>query len=208
MADSFVFFLNCFVTLFSVLDPFGAAVTLIALTPDEAVEKRESQAIRASKAMVVILLVFAVAGGSIFALFGISIQALKVAGGLILIQLSLRMLEGKSLTYRTMKSERDEAGGKDDIAIIPMAIPLLAGPAAIATVIVFADRAQGTAGWLMLILAILSATGLTALILHQGQKIADWLGETILRIFIRVLGLILLAMGAEFVLSAVKIYFG
>jgi multiple antibiotic resistance protein len=208
MVDSFIFFLNCFVTLFSVLDPFGAAVTLIALTPDEAVEKRAAQAIRASKAMVAILLVFAVAGGAIFALFGISIQALKVAGGLILIQLSLRMLEGKSLTYRTMKSERDEAESKEDIAIIPMAIPLLAGPAAIATVIVFADRAQGAVGWLMLILAILASTGLTALILHQGQKIADWMGETGLRILIRVLGLILLAMGAEFVLSAVKIYFG
>ncbi|HEB72511.1 MAG TPA: NAAT family transporter [Nitrospirae bacterium] len=208
MADSFIFFLNCFVTLFSVLDPFGAAVTLIALTPDEAVEKRAAQAIRASRAMVAILLVFAVAGGAIFALFGISIQALKVAGGVILIQLSLRMLEGKSLTYRTMKSERDEAGDKEDIAIIPMAIPLLAGPAAIATVIVFADRAQGAVGWFMLILAILCATGLTALILREGQKMADWVGETGLRILIRVLGLILLAMGAEFVLSAVKGYFG
>jgi len=207
MAESFIFFLNCFVTLLSILDPIGGAATLLALTAGDTPECRRLQVLRIAKTVAAVLLVFAVAGGAIFALFGISTQALMVAGGLILIHMSFKMLEGQSLTYRSSRPEREEALKKEDIAIIPMAIPLLAGPASITAVIVFANRADGLTDWAMLLAAIALAVWITRLILLQSDRIAGWLGETGMRLLVRIMGLVLLAMGVEFILSAVKIYF-
>lgn len=207
MTDYFIFFLNCFVTLFSILDPFGAAATLLALTPGDSEDRRVEQARRAVRAMVIILLVFTAVGGLVFRLFGISVEALMVAGGLILIQLAFRMLSGASLAYRSSKPERDEAETKEDIAIIPMAIPILAGPAAITAVIVFANRSESPAGWAALLLAIAMVTLITHVVLINSQRIAEFLGDTGLRILMRVMGLVLVAMGVEFVLSGVKGYF-
>lgn len=208
MADAFVFFLNCFVTLFSILDPFGAAVVLLGLTPDETEERRAEQVRRAIQVTLIILLLFMIAGEWIFAVFGISIQALMVAGGLILIHMAFKMLQGAPVAFRSTKPEREEAEKKEDIAVIPLAIPMLAGPAAITAVIVFANRASGAVDWIMLLGAIVLSTGVTYAILRQSQKIAGMLGDTGQRIVVRIMGLILMAMGVEFVLSAVKGYFG
>ena len=205
--DSLVFFLNFLVTMFSVLDPFGCAVALLALTPGLAGEHRAEQAQRAVKAAAVVLVVFALLGGAIFAVFGISIQALMVAGGLILVQVSFKMLAGESLAYRRSKPEMREAETKEDIAIIPMAVPMLAGPAAITTVMVFANRASGFADWVMLFASLGLVLYLTHVILQRSEMIANWLGDIGLRVLTRLMGLILIAMGAEFVLSGLKGYF-
>ena len=121
--------------------------------------------------------------------------------------MSLRMLEGKTTVSRNSAKEQDEAEIKDDIAIIPMAIPFLAGPGAITTVIVFASRTEGVVGWVSLIISVSLVIGLTYIILLQSQRLAAMLGETGMRITVRVMGIILLAMGAEFTLSGIKGYF-
>jgi len=207
MADSLIFFLNSFATLFSVLDPFGAAAIFLALTRSDSAGRRRAQAMRAVRSSMIILIIFALVGETIFSLFGISVQALMVAGGLILINLAFRMLEGKSPSSKSSGAEREEAEFKDDIAIIPMAMPMLAGPAAITSVVVFANRASSGAEFFSLLLAIGAVLGITYQALKQSETIAALLGETGLRIMVRVMGLILISMGVEFVLSAVKIYF-
>ncbi len=207
MADSLIFFLNSFVTLFSVLDPFGAAAIFLALTQGDSAGRRQAQAMRAVRSSMIILLFFALAGEMIFSIFGISVQALMVAGGLILIHLAFKMLEGKSPSSKGSGPEREEAEFKDDIAIIPMAIPMLAGPAAITSVVVFANRASSGVEFFSLLLAIGAVLGITYQALKQSETIAALLGETGLRIMVRIMGLILISMGVEFVLSAVKIYF-
>jgi multiple antibiotic resistance protein len=88
-----------------------------------------------------------------------------------------------------------------------MAIPFLAGPGAITTVIVFASRTEGVVGWVSLIISVSLVIGLTYIILLQSQRLAAMLGETGMRITVRVMGIILLAMGAEFTLSGIKGYF-
>ncbi|VAX16245.1 hypothetical protein MNBD_NITROSPINAE04-2612 [hydrothermal vent metagenome] len=206
--NTFIFFFSCLVTLFSVFDPFGAAVTLLALTLGDTEERRNEQARKAVFISAAILLTFTLFGGLIFALFGISIQALLVAGGIILCLIAIKMLEGAALDYKSTKPELAEAETKEDIAIIPLAIPVIAGPAAITTVMVFANRAEGVLDWIALFLAIGATLFLTHIILQRSRKISDWLGETGVRVLTRIMGLILLAMGAEFVLSGVKGYFG
>ncbi|MBF0291453.1 MAG: NAAT family transporter [Nitrospinae bacterium] len=207
MTEHFTFFLNCFVTLFSVIDPFGAAVTFLALTSDDIAEKRAGQAARSVRVTVVALVVVAFMGSAILKFFGISIQAIMISGGLILVMVSFRMLEGNALIYRSSRLEREEGEKKEDISIIPMAIPVLAGPAAITTVMVFANRANGVGDWVALFAALALSMALTHVILQKSEVMANWLGTTGLRVLTRAMGLILSAMGVEFVLSGVKGYF-
>ena len=147
MPDALALFLNSFVTLFSVLDPFGAAVVWLALTPGMSEGQRKKEAARSMRTAALLLGLFTLFGGLIFALFGISIHSLKIAGGLILIQIAFKMLEGKSLHYRQPNVENGPEPGHEEVTIIPMAIPILAGPAAIAAVMVYADRANDVSGW-------------------------------------------------------------
>lgn len=200
-------FLNSFVTLFSLLDPFGAAVILMALTDGETEGRIVAQAKKASVVSTALLFFFMLLGGVVFSLFGVSIEALKIAGGLILIQVAFKMLEGKSLTYRSTAEEQSESEKKEDVGIIPMAIPILAGPAAIAAVMVFAEKADRPIDWVALFLAVSLAMFLTYQILRRCGAVTKWLGETGVRILVRAMGLILIAMGVEFILSGAKNYF-
>lgn len=202
-ADSVVFFLNCFVTLLSILDPFGAAATFLALTPADTNEQRLVKVRRAVKVTALVLLVFMVTGRALFELFGVSLHALMAAGGLILAVLALKMVEGKPLT----EPETEEPLEASSMAIVPMAIPMLAGPGAITAVIVFAERAYTWTDYALLTAAILLATFLTRVILVNSQALARRLGITGLRIAVRLMGLILLAMGIEFIFSAIDGYF-
>ncbi len=207
MLELGLFFVSCFITLFSVLDPFGAAVTMLALTHDDTEESRASQAYRASRASLLILLFFTFVGGYIFALFGVSIHALLIAGGLILLQVAFRMLEGQSLTYRSTRPEQEEGEKKEDIAIIPLAIPIMAGPAAITTVSICANKSDNIGMWVMLIMAVTASIYLTYLILKNCSTLTKLLGETGVRVLVRAMGLILMAMGVEFILSGIDGYF-
>jgi len=202
-SESVVFFLNCFVTLLSILDPFGAAATFLALTPSDTNEQRLFKARRAVKVTALVLLIFMVTGRALFEMFGVSLHALMAAGGLILVLLALKMVEGRPLT----EPETDDPLEPSSMAIVPMAIPMLAGPGAVTAVIVFAERAYTWTDYALLTAAILLATFLTRLILLNSQSLARRLGITGLRIAVRLMGLILLAMGIEFIFSAVDGYF-
>ncbi|MBF0170048.1 MAG: MarC family protein [Nitrospinae bacterium] len=201
-----LFFVNCFVTLFSVLDPFGAAVTFLALTAGDTPAHRRTQAIRALVVTAGVLLLFTVAGSYIFAAFGVSVEALMVSGGVILGLYGFRMLEGEPFIPGPPSVEGKEGMEAPDVSIIPMAIPFLAGPAAITAVIVFATKADGAAAWGALFAAEGLALGLTGAILLNADRLASWMGETGVRIATRLMGVILLAMAAEFALSGVKGY--
>ncbi len=199
-----LFFVNCFVTLFSILDPFGAAVTFLALTAGDSETYRREQAKKALKVTAGVLLLFTVAGSFIFAAFGVGVPALMVSGGIILGLYGFRMLEGESFIPGPPSVEGKEGVKADDVSIIPMAIPFLAGPAAITSVIVFATRAEGFAGWTSLLAAEFAVVAATGAILLNASRLAAWMGETGVRIATRLMGVILLAMAAEFTLAGVK----
>ncbi|MDH5510658.1 MAG: MarC family protein [Nitrospinota bacterium] len=206
MDSEAVFFVNCFVTLISILDPFGAIAILLALTADNDDVRRAMIVGRSIKATFAILTIFALVGGFIFMAFGISFSSLTVAGGLVLCSLAFRMIMGLEIGDKKAALERSGAP-QDDVAIIPLAVPLLAGPAAISAVTVFAHRAAGAVEYGLLFAAIASASGLSYIILSNGHRIVKVMGDNGTKIMIRVMGLVLLAMGVEFVLSGVKKYF-
>ena len=185
-------------SIFFLVDPFAALPTFLAVTADQDNAKRVRTARKASLTALVILSAFALAGTWIFKLFGISLPAFEIAGGIILLLIGLDMLEAKRSATQETGGETEAAATKDDAGIVPMGIPMLAGPGAITSVMVLVGQAQSK--WQMA--AIYAAIAVTAaicwLVLGSATRVAAALGDTGIRILIRVMGLLLVALAVQY----------
>jgi multiple antibiotic resistance protein len=122
--------------VFFVVDPIGVVPLFIAMTAQDPIEKVRAMALKASVTGAMLLIVFAIGGAFVFKLFGVTLPAFRVAGGLLLLLTAFDMVRARPSATRTSEAETKEGAEKDDIAIVPLAIPLLAGPGSIATVMV------------------------------------------------------------------------
>jgi multiple antibiotic resistance protein len=190
--------------LFFVVDPIGLAPIFVTMTAGDPPEKRRATAKKACLIFVGVLTFFTIGGGLIFQLLGVSLAAFKIAGGILLLLTALEMLQSKSPDTRTSGEEIGEAQRKDDVAVVPLAMPLLAGPGAIATVMVMSARAASP--WLLLaIVASVVATAIaTYYILRAAQAVDRWLGISGRAILERIMGLLLAAIAVQFVLAGVR----
>jgi multiple antibiotic resistance protein len=191
--------------VFFVVDPFAAVPMFLAMTRADSPEKRRAMALRASIATFLILAVFSIAGAYIFRTLGISMGAFKMAGGVLLLLMSLDMIRTKQSPARITQGEVDEGAQKDDIAIVPLAMPLLAGPGSIATVVVLMGRARTGHGHWWQVAIVLGAIAVTALasylILRAASRIDKVLGQSGMSILSRVAGILLAAIAIQFVLD-------
>lgn len=188
------FALLAFSSLFSVINPISAAPIFVALTADSAGERRRA-ALRACLAAAAVMAVFAAAGGAIFAFFGITVPAFQIAGGVIFAAISVRTLQD---------GEKEAPPGESgDSSIVPLGIPIIAGPGAITTVMVLVGQAQDTARRLALGGAIAVNVLLTFLILLAAPSIVAWIGATGQRIVSKIMGLITAVIGIQFVINGV-----
>jgi MarC family membrane protein len=198
------------VTLTAVLfivDPVAVVPTYLVITQDETADERRRTAFRACVAMTLLLLVFAATGTALFRAFGITLPAFRTAGGLILWFVAMDMLRGERRTQEG-REEVDEGQAKEDVALTPLAIPMLAGPGAISTVIVLATEASGAAHIVIVYAAIVVTGVVSYLTLRLGEPLLTKLGKTGIRVMTRVMGLLLAAVAVQFVLSGVKEAFG
>ena len=194
------------VTLTSVLfivDPIAVIPTYLVITHDETVEQRAATARRACIAGALILIIFALGGSLIFELFGITIDAFRIAGGLILWVVAMDMLHGQR---RTQESSPEIAEGrvKEDVAVTPLAMPMLAGPGAISTVMVLAGQARTVPEKLVLHGSILIKMLISWIVLRAGERLALRMGQTGIRVMTRIMGLLLAAIAVQFVLTGVR----
>jgi multiple antibiotic resistance protein len=154
---------------------------------------------KASVTALVVLSAFAVAGQYIFKMFGITLPAFEIAGGVILLLIGLDMLEAKRSPTQESSVEAAEAALKEDAGIVPLGIPMLAGPGSITSVMVLVGQAQGE--WQKMA-AILAAIFITAaicyLVLGNSDRVARALGETGVRILVRIMGLLLVALAVQY----------
>jgi len=150
------------------------------------------------------LVTFALMGKYILLFFGISIQAFSIAGGILLFTISLDMLHGKISGVRHSKTEQEAATELDDIAVIPLAMPLLAGPGAITSVIVLMTKAQGYNDKLAVLLAIFLCVIAAHVTLKSSEKIEDRLSPIGIKIMTRMMGLILAAISVQMMLGGIK----
>lgn len=188
--ELFFFFTGTFVSIFSIVDPLLAAPVFISLTAHDTPKERKVLAKKASLNTFGILVTFLVAGTLILGFFGISIPALRIAGGLMILASAYGMMNKKE--KRLLPEEEREAEEREDISFSPLAMPLLAGPGAIAVIIGLTANAKDIYHILAIVLVIGIVSFLCYLTMVLSDKIVAKLGETLMKAFSRIMGFILL----------------
>jgi len=182
------------------VDPFAAIGSFLAITAGADEARRKRMARKAALTCFVVLTSFALCGQLIFRMFGITLPAFEIAGGLILLLIGLDMLEAKRSATQEATGDAEEASHKEDAGIVPLGIPMLAGPGAISSVMVLVGQVPTLWSWEMG--AILGSIALTSLIsygvLAGASRVRKVLGETGIRILVRIMGLLLVALAMQF----------
>ena len=194
-------------SVLAIVDPIGALPFFVALTEGFTETDRREILRRSVIVAGAVLMLFAVAGRFLFEAFGFTLQAFEIAGGILLFTVAYDMLRGEISRAKVNPSDRDEARAhRDEIAVVPLGIPLLAGPGAISTVMIY----EGSAGndplsILATFIAIAIAIGATFFVFTWGQRIIRALGRTGVMAVTRVLGLVLAAVAVQFILNALYV---
>lgn len=195
--------LTSFLTLLVIMDPPGLAPVFIALTGDHPGVRPRRVAGRAVLVAGVTLVVFAALGGPLFDYLGVSLDALRVAGGILLFGIAWNMALGQR--KRQTAEEAAEAHVREDISIFPLAIPLIAGPGAFASVLVLMTQADGRPAYLgILLAALLAVLALSYLSLRVAAALTRALGTTGINVVTRVLGIVLAALAVQLVADGTR----
>ncbi|MBI4369137.1 MAG: NAAT family transporter [Elusimicrobia bacterium] len=186
-------------TLFAIINPVAAIPAFLAMTFSDSHEARLRMARVACITCSGVLIAFAFLGRFIFKIFGISIYAFQIAGGIVLLLVAMDMLRAKRSAIQETEEEKIQATEKTDIAITPLAIPMLSGPGAISTVIVLSSQAEGWPKQILLIASIFAASAASFGVLRLGVRGATWLNQIAMNIITRLMGLLLAAIAVQFI---------
>jgi len=182
-----------------IVDPLGAIPIFISLTADQSERERAHTAWVAVFSAAIVLIIACLLGAPLLKFFGIRIASFQIAGGILIFVLAMSMLNARISPAKQTQEEATEAVGKENVAVVPLAIPLLAGPAAISTIIIYAHRQEGWTIRGFLILAIIFTIALVWLLWRLSIPLSRRLGRTGMNNVTRVMGLLLAAIAVEFV---------
>jgi len=187
-------------SIFFLVDPLAAIPSFLAITENADAQRRKRMARKGALTCFIVLTIFAVGGQLIFRLFGITLPAFEIAGGLILLLIGLDMLQARRSATQEASGDTEEGAAKEDAGIVPLGLPMLAGPGAISTVMVLVGQAPSLWHWEMG--AILGSIALTSLVsywvLAGAGRVLKVLGETGIRVLVRVMGLLLVALAMQY----------
>ena len=187
-------------SIFFLSNPFAAIPSFLAITEHVDVARRKRMARKAALTSFIVLTGFALGGQMIFRMVGITLPAFEVAGGLILLLIGLDMLQAKRSATQETTGDTEEASHKEDAGIVPLGIPMLAGPGVISSVMVLVGQVPSLWHWQMG--AILGSIALTALssywILAGAVRLRAVMGETGIRVLVRIMGMLLVALAMQF----------
>jgi multiple antibiotic resistance protein len=186
-----------------VVDPFAAVPFFLAMTAEAGPEERRETARRAAVTTFLVLTGFALAGALLFRALGITLGAFKVAGGILLLVMAIDMLLTRPSAARITEPEVAAGAAKEDVAVVPLAMPLLAGPGSIATVVVLMGRARSGEAWraIPVLAAIAVTAAVSYLVLAGASRVDQVLGRTGMNILSRVAGLLLAAIAIQFMID-------
>jgi len=196
-----------FTSILFIVDPFAVIPTFLAMTMRDSPQQRRVLARRGAWTCAITLIAFALGGSIIFKVFGITIGAFKIAGGVLIGLNALDMVQARRSQQRETAVETAEGIQKDDIGIMPLGVPMLAGPGAISTVMVLALGAKSTAATVTVYVSILLTALITYLVLSAASMVERRLGQTGMRILTRLMGLVLSAIAVQFIIDGVKLSF-
>jgi multiple antibiotic resistance protein len=194
-------YVQIIIALIVIIDPIGAIPIFVSLTADFTEQERRHTAYVTSLSVSIILIISCLVGAWILKLFGINIASFRVGGGILLLLMSIAMMHAKESAAKHTDSEDEEAQGKDHIAVVPLAIPLLAGPGAISLSIIYAEKMGGVLNTGFLLASCVAVGFLMWGALRLALPISKILGKTGINIVTRIMGLILAAIAVQFIAS-------
>lgn len=197
----YAFFLVSFPAIFTIVNPLGAVGPFLGMTGRDSQDKRHSTAYRACVLATGVLFACATVGGFIFQFFGITLPALKIAGGCLLFIVGMDMINARESGTKGTDEEREEGALKEDIAIFPLGIPLLSGPGAMVSVFILVERAKTPMEYALIYFSILLTMVLSFLVLRQASRLARFFGATGINVMSRIMGLVLAAIAVQFILN-------
>lgn len=190
--------------LIAIVNPIGAIPIFISLTSELKEKARNSVCRTTTYAVFLILLFSLVLGQGILNFFGITISSFRVAGGILILLMAISMMHAKTDDTRRTDEEAEESENMSSIAVVPLAIPLLAGPGAISTVILYAHKGSGLIHYALVGLVIFLVSTLLFLAFRSVKYMSPYLTQTAVNIFSRIMGLILAAIAIEFIANGIK----
>jgi multiple antibiotic resistance protein len=201
-------FVSALVTFFVVIDPPGCAPIYAGLTSGASATQRRSMAIRAVTVATIILLIFALFGEVLLRALGIGLDAFRIAGGLMLFLIAIDMVFERRTQRREDRAQKiAETPEVEDVSIFPMAMPMIAGPGSIATVMLLMSQNSGLQRSAVVLAAMLAILALTLLALIAAGPMMRLLGARIEAVITRLLGVLLAALAAQFVIDGLKASF-
>src|SRR6201986_4654392 len=189
-------------SIFFLVDPFAAIPAFLAITDGADKKHQQRMARRGAITCLIVLLTFALAGKLIFRMFGITLPAFEIAGGVFLLLIGIDMIKARRSPTQESSDETAEAASKgDDAGIVPLGIPMLAGPGAISSVMILVGQALKTWELAVVLGAIVLTAGLSYLILNGANRVRGIMGESGIRILVRIMGLLLVALAVQFFIN-------
>jgi multiple antibiotic resistance protein len=198
-------FTTAFVTLAVIIDPPGCAPIFASLTSGTDAAHRRRMAIKSTIVAWSILMFFALLGEPLLRTLGISLSAFRIAGGIMLFMIALDMVFERRTERREERAKEIEGTPEAaDISVFPMAIPMIAGPGSIASIMLLTARAEGTSEWLVVLVAMTSVLAITLLALLAAGPLMKAIGANLEAMITRILGVILAALAAQFVIDGLE----
>ncbi|MFA5516784.1 MAG: MarC family protein [Desulfuromonadales bacterium] len=193
--------------LFIIVDPIAGVAVFLAITPQNSSEERRTMALRGCLVAFLVVVFFLFFGTLLLNYLGIDTPAIRICGGILLFVIALEMLYGRFTGTGTSPREERLAEDKEDISITPLAIPLLAGPGAIATALIFAGRAESALAWLALLVASALVFVVNYLFLRYADLLIKLIGNLGVTILTRLLGLVLAFLAVQYMVDGLKAVF-
>lgn len=197
-------FLQFFLGLVAAVNPVGIMPVFVSLTGHMTLEEKNKTAATANIAVAIILIIALLAGQKLLDLFSISLDSFRVAGGLLLLSIAFSMMSGKLGEDKQNKQEKSEYISREQIAVVPLAMPLMAGPGAISSTIVYGSRYPNMLDTLGIILTVVAFSFCSWLLFRSAPYIVRLLGQTGINVITRIMGLILGALGIEFIANGLR----
>ena len=194
-----------FLALLVIVNPVGAVPLFAAMTADNNEGEKKRIARTSSTAVAIVLIVAAVGGQPLLAFFGITIASFKVGGAILILLLAISMMHGEQSKEKQTPAEAREAEDKERIAVVPLAIPLLSGPGAISTIIIYATAQSSMAHLAAIIACGVLVALVTWIALRVATPVSQWLGKTGVNIAMRLMGLLLAAVAVEIFASGIVV---
>ncbi|WP_380177935.1 YchE family NAAT transporter [Kalamiella sp. sgz302252] len=200
-------YIKFFVGLFALVNPVGIIPVFISMTSYQLPAARDKTNLTASLSVAIILWTSLFLGDVILRLFGISIDSFRIAGGILVVSIAMSMISGKLGEDKQNKQEKTETANRESVGVVPLALPLMAGPGAISSTIVWSTRYHSWQNLLGFSIAIALFSLCCWLLFRAAPLMVRALGQTGINVITRIMGLLLMALGIEFIVTGIRALF-